>query len=165
MILVPLKKEEWEDFIIRNQNAFALPFIEKFGEIDEDVIPIEDILSSLEHENAKSFNIMHDNKVIGGVVLQIDEATNHNSLDLLFLDHEYHNLGLGYEVWKTVERQYPNTLMWETHTPYFDVRNIHFYVNKCGFSIVEFYNAKHPEEGRQNSTEEELFFRFEKKMK
>lgn len=34
--------------------------------------------------------------------------------------------------------------MWETHTPYFEKRNIHFYVNKCGFKIVEFYNAHHP---------------------
>ena len=29
-------------------------------------------------------------------------------------------------------------------TPYFDKRNIHFYVNVCGFHITEFFNEKHP---------------------
>ena len=31
---------------------------------------------------------------------------------------------------------------WELVTPYFEVRNIHFYVNKCGFHIVEFFNER-----------------------
>ena len=35
--------------------------------------------------------------------------------------------------------------MWETVTPYFEKRNIHFYVNRCGFQIVEFYNSHHPD--------------------
>ena len=34
--------------------------------------------------------------------------------------------------------------VWETCTPYFDRRNIHFYVNVCGFHIVEFFNERHP---------------------
>ncbi len=36
-------------------------------------------------------------------------------------------------------------IVWETGTPYFERRNIHFYVNKCGFHIVEYYNEKHPD--------------------
>lgn len=165
MKLVPLKRNEWDEFIKKNQSAFALPFIEKFGETAEEIIPAEDIISSLEHKNAKSYNVCHNDKVVGGVVVQIDETTNCNSLDLLFIDHDYHNLGLGFKVWKTIEALYSDTIIWETHTPYFDIRNIHFYVNKCGFSIVEFYNMKHPETGRENKSEEELFFRFVKKMK
>ncbi len=62
--------------------------------------------------------------------------------------------------------------VWETCTPYFETRNIHFYVNKCGFHIVEFFNGHHPdphdpETGEQNNYEGEGFdgmFRFEKKM-
>ena len=38
---------------------------------------------------------------------------------------------------------YPKTKTWETCTPYFERRNIHFYVNVCGFHIVEFFNEKH----------------------
>ena len=37
------------------------------------------------------------------------------------------------------------TIAWETITPYFEKRNVHFYVNKCGFHIVEFFNEHHPD--------------------
>jgi hypothetical protein len=43
--------------------------------------------------------------------------------------------------------------VWETMTPYFEKRNIHFYVNKCGFHIVEFLRK------------EDEMFRFEKMIK
>lgn len=33
---------------------------------------------------------------------------------------------------------YPNTKIWKTCTPYFDKRNIHFYVNKRKFHIVKY---------------------------
>ena len=36
------------------------------------------------------------------------------------------------------------TTVWETITPYFETRNIHFYVNRCGFHIVEYLNKHHP---------------------
>ena len=34
---------------------------------------------------------------------------------------------------------HPETKVWETCTPYFEKRNIHFYVNKCGFQIDQFW--------------------------
>lgn len=34
---------------------------------------------------------------------------------------------------------------WETATPYFKKRNIHLYVNRCGFHVVEFYSSHHPD--------------------
>ena len=60
-----------------------------------------------------------------------------------------------------------------TCTPYFETRNIHFYVNKCGFHIVEFFNSHHPEPcgpeaGEENDDageETDGMFRFEKQMK
>ena len=50
---------------------------------------------------------------------------------------------------------------------YFEKRNIHFYVNKCGFHIVEFLNEHNPD---PNDPEEftgdggEGMFIFQKKM-
>lgn len=70
-------------------------------------------------------------------------------------------------MWDEIERLHPQTKVWETCTPYFEKRNIHFYVNKCGFHIVEFWNEKNPD---LNMTEDfisdgnEGMFRFEKKM-
>ena len=47
-------------------------------------------------------------------------------------------------------------------------RNIHFYGNKCGFKIVEYFNKNHPDphipEGEDLPGGED-FFRFEKVMK
>ena len=57
---------------------------------------------------------------------------------------------------------------------HFEKRNIHFYVNRCGFHIVEFYNSHHPDlhdpvTGEENAYNSEDgfdgMFRFEKKMK
>lgn len=45
--------------------------------------------------------------------------------------------------WRAIEALHPETLVWETCTPYFEKRSIHFYVNKCGFHITEFHNAFH----------------------
>ncbi len=81
--------------------------------------------------------------------------------------------GIGYAAWREVERLYPDTEVWETCTPYFETRNIHFYVNKCGFHIVGFFNSHHadphdPETADENSSEREDdigMFRFEKRMK
>ncbi len=61
--------------------------------------------------------------------------------------------------------------VWETVTPYFEKRNIHFYVNRCGFHIVEFYNSYHPDpndpDAARNIDEQfqDGMFRFEKRMK
>ena len=46
--------------------------------------------------------------------------------------------------------------------------NIHFYVNRCGFHIVEYFNEKHPDPHDPEGGKGEDFdgmFRFEKVMK
>lgn len=48
----------------------------------------------------------------------------------------------------------------------FEKRNIHFYVNKCGSHIVEFFNPRHHEQhGPCDIPGGEYFFSFEKTMK
>jgi len=61
---------------------------------------------------------------------------------------------------------HPEVRVWETVTPYFEKRNIHFYVNRCGFQVVEFWNQyqhgpKVPEEeaGHWSEDDEMLVFR------
>mgnify|MGYP003505773771 CR=1 FL=1 len=66
-----------------------------------------------------------------------------------------------------IERLHPQTKVWETCTPYFEKRNIHFYVNRCGFHIVEFWNEKNPDPNMPSDfvgDGNEGMFRFEKKM-
>lgn len=163
--LRPLRESEREDFIKRNQAAFRKAAVEQFGETDKEIIPREDIISSLNAKTAHSFQIVCDGIVSGGAVVQINENTHRNSLDLLFVDVDSHSRGIGQAVWQMIEKRFPETLVWETHTPYFETRNIHFYVNKCGFHIVEFFNPKHPEPHPTDTPGGEFFFRFEKQMK
>ena len=70
-----------------------------------------------------------------------------------------------------MEKLHPEVKVWETFTPYFEKRNIHFYVNRCGFHIVEFFNRYHPDPGDPDAGNElddqfpDGMFRFEKIVK
>ena len=98
--------------------------------------------------------------------LKPEKLYSQYELDLLYINPDRHSRGIGQQVWRMIEEKYPETKVWETHTPYFEKRNIHFYVNKCGFHIVEFYNPHHPEpHGPCDTPGGEYFFRFEKVMK
>ena len=175
--LIPLTADDREQFILDNQRAFKYGATEEFGERDKHFEEGEEIISRRTIENCIekgfAYRIREDGRIVGGLVLQIDEETQHNHLDLLFVTPSAHSKGVGTAAWREVERLYPETKVWETCTPYFETRNIHFYVNKCGFHIVEFFNSHHPdphdpETGEENDYSGEDFdgmFRFEKRMR
>ena len=91
-------------------------------------------------------------------------------LEILFVSPDVHSKGNGYAAWCDVEKMYPDVKVWETVTPYFEKRNIHFYVNRCGFHIVGFYNSHHPDPDDLEMSEHinEQFpdgmFRFQKRI-
>ena len=92
----------------------------------------------------EALHLMQGNTPVGGVVVRIDEATQHNVVELFFISPHCQNRGLGYQAWQAIEAYYPRTRVWQLVSPYFEERNIHFYVNKCGFCITGFVNAFHP---------------------
>ena len=175
--LTGLTDADREQFILDNQRAFKYGAMEEFGERDNhfeedgEIISRKTIGNCIDHGVA--YRIREDGRGVGGLVLKIDIETQHNELELLFIHPEAHGKGIGHAAWQEVERLYPETRVWETCTPYFETRNIHFYVNKCGFHIVEFFNSHHPdpndpETGETDNREGEGsdgMFRFEKKMK
>ena len=172
---VKLERVHTEDiplFIEKLQEAFSVTVKEKFGVCDP--IPTEDdIKSSIYEKNAETYHIVLNGQRVGGTVLIIDKETQHNSLDLFFISPKYHSHGIGLSAWQAIESKYPDTVVWQTITPYFEERNIHFYVNKCGFHIVEFFNKFHIDPTRQQRDNEEnemipdsdTYFRFEKVMR
>ena len=165
--LLPLQEHEKETFIRNIQIAFKKAVVEQFGPCDEEIIPREDILQAFQAEGAESYTITLDGHTVGGVVLAIHPQTHHNQLQLLFVNVDCHNRGVGLAAWQAIEAMHPETEVWETHTPYFDQRNIHFYVNKCGFHIVEFFCKYHPEPGETYAEDVpggDGFLRFEKRM-
>ena len=170
--LIPLAEDDRERFIRDNQYAFKYGAIEEFGlrddhfEEDGEIISRETIEQSI--DSGVAYRIRLDGKIVGGLVLKIDEKTRRNKLELLFVSPDVHSRGVGAAAWREVERLYPETDVWETCTPYFEKRNIHFYINKCGFRAVEFFCEFHrdPNEsgGRDDEGPDEMF-RFEKRMK
>ena len=159
-------------FTKRLQEAFSIAVREKFG-TTEPIPSAEEIRSGFEEERSETYDILFRGQQVGGVMLTIDGRTHRNSLDLFFISPEYHSQGLGLAAWQAIEEKYPDTAVWETITPYFEGRNIHFYINKCGFHIVEFFNPSHidPNMSRPSGEEggavpgTETYFRFEKVMK
>ena len=172
--LTPLTDDDREQFILDNQRAFRYGAMEEFGLRDDpceatgEIISRETILRCI--QSGAAYRIREDGRIVGGLVLQINESTQHNHLDLLFVHPDVHSRGIGFAAWKEVERLYPDTRVWETCTPSFETRNIHFYVNKCGFHIVEFFNRFHPDPHDPETGMEETYdegggmFRFEKRI-
>lgn len=163
-----VSESEYEQFRDEIKRIFAIAVAEEFGEPKggENVISDDDINASLYNPSTETFHIFAGGERIGGIVLNIDSETQHNSVELLYILPECHSKGIGSDVWKAVEAKYPQTKVWELVTPYFEKRNINFYVNKCGFHIVEFYNVHHKsdKQGENSMDFHEDFFRFEKKM-
>lgn len=171
--LCPLEENDREQFILDNQEAFNYGAMEEFGcrdnhfEEDGQIISRETIKQSIDH--GKAYRIILEGKKVGGAVIKVDGEKG--DLDLLFVSPDVHSKGVGYAAWCQIEKLHPEVKIWETVTPYFEQRNIHFYVNRCGFHIVEFFNKFHPDPNEPEVNVEEFdeqfpdgMFRFEKRM-
>jgi GNAT superfamily N-acetyltransferase len=171
--LEPLQAEDREQFIIDNQEAFNYGALEEFGlrddhmEEDGQIISRDTIERSI--EAGEAYRITRDGEKVGGAVIKVDN--NHGELELLFVSPKAHSKGIGYAAWCEIEKLHPEVDVWETITPYFEKRNIHFYVNRCGFHIVEFYNDHYPDpsDSREEEDTDDQFqdgmFRFEKRIR
>ena len=165
------KKKDKSIFIKEVQEAFQKAYVDEFGEYNKTILPTEDIEESFNEDGSEIYFAEIEGKRVGGVVIVINKETGFNSLHLLYVNSVSQNKGIGFKIWQEIERLHPETTIWETHTPYYDKRNIHFYINRCGFKIVEFFNEKHKDPHQVGDStgnipmENNCFFRFEKEMK
>ena len=170
--LLALTSDDREQFILDNQEAFNYGALEEFGLRDDhfeeegEIISRDTIEQSIDHGEA--YRIMLDDQPVGGVIIKVDGERG--DLEILFVSPRVHSKGIGYAAWCAVEILHPEVKVWETVTPYFEKRNIHFYVNRCGFHIVEFFNSHHPDPNdpdrdvKMNEQFPEGMFRFEKRV-
>lgn len=177
VLLVPLSEDDREAFIRDNQWAFKYDALLEFGEQDNHVDADGEIISRntiercMDHPAAETYRIVAGQKPVGGVILNINKETHRNSLEILFTLPDVHGRGIGYGAWKAIEALHPETEVWETCTPYFDKRNLHFYLNKCGFQIDRFWSRHfqpEPQGAEENGDPEEgpdEMFHFVKHMK
>ncbi len=172
--LVPLQDNDREQFILDNQESFKYGALEEFGirddhlEDDGEIISRRTIEECIDCPENETYRIVLDGKNVGGVILKINKETNHNHLEMLFTSPKEHSRGIGYGAWLAIEELHPETKIWETCTPYFEKRNLHFYINKCGFSAIEFFceyniDPNSPQEAISEGTDE--MFRFIKIVK
>lgn len=172
--IVRLSPNDREQFILDNQEAFNYGALEEFGLRDNHFEEDGQIISrdTIEHsiDGGETYRIILDDKKVGGIVVNVNGERG--ELDLLFVSTHAHSKGIGYRAWCEIEKLYSNVKVWETVTPYFEKRNIHFYVNRCGFHIVEFFNKYHPDKNEPElygQEEDKGFldgmFRFEKIIK
>ena len=187
MELIKLRDKDINEFKRLMQESFQYGYESIYGSDKEQVLPDKDIDENLNNPNSHAFEMIDNNEIVGGVIVTINE-NNINHLDFLFVKVRVQSKGIGQMIWKEIEKLYPNTevwetctpyfdkrnihfyvnrLKWETCTPYFDKRNIHFYVNRLKFHIVEYFNEKHPDTNRPLYCyeEDDGMFRFEKVMK
>lgn len=147
--LVPLEEADREQFILDNQEAFRYGALEEFGvrdtqfEEDGEIIARSTVDREIQESEGETYRILLNGEIVGGVVLKIGRSGEKGELGLLFVLPHHHGKGIGQAAWCAVERLHPEVKVWETFTPYFETRNIHFYVNRCGFRIVEYFNRFH----------------------
>jgi GNAT superfamily N-acetyltransferase len=81
------------------------------------------------------YKIKAEDQIIGGIVV-FDFGDGHFHLDLIFIDPDYHNRGIGTQAMQFLERTYPTTKKWTLDTPLYAIRNHHFY-EKFGYVRVK----------------------------
>ena len=163
MQLLPLAAQDKSQFMADMQEAFQKG-AEAAGEAapgEEPVLPASDIEASLAKPGAVALKAMLDGRLAGGAVVVLEAPRGH--LDFLYVRHGEQSRGLGQAIWRAIEQRFPHIQVWETATPWFEKRNLHFYINQCGFAAVEFFCPHHPDHSSGRPDEME-FFRFEKRM-
>ncbi len=169
MKLEIVKNSDLNQFKIDMQQAFQLGAIEGGFFVDDEIIlPESDIDRSLNKENSVAYKVILDYQMVGGAIVDINETEKKGYLDFLYVKHGTQNKGIGKFIWQEIEKRYPNIQVWETCTPYFERRNIHFYINVCGFHIVEYFNKYHkdPNEPEEVYDEDDFgMFAFRKVIK
>lgn len=151
--LIRVKKDEFEAFKKQSSLSFLKGLQATFPEQEhpENFAPIpseQDYNESLYSDNPHVYYFYLNGRNIGGAMFEIDKENKRSHVDTLYINDNAHSQGIG-------------TKVWELHTPYFEKRNIHFYINKCNFHITGFYKEMVDVNGVEKEFE---FFKFEKIM-
>ncbi len=85
-----------------------------------------------------AYNILKGDGLIGGAFLVFKPEEKKGELVLWGIEPSWQGQGMGRRVWQELERIHSDVETWELFTPVAAVKNIDFYINKCGFHAVEF---------------------------
>ena len=85
-------------------------------------------------EELDSFKVMLDGKIIGGIIVTIS-GKSYGRIDRIFVDPVYQGKGIGSNVIKLIEEEYPSIRIWDLETSSRQLNNHHFY-KKMGYEII-----------------------------
>lgn len=77
------------------------------------------------------YKILKDSEIVGGVIVFTSSNLVYN-LGRIYIDPKHQNQGIGYQVIKLIEAEYPEAQKWWLDTPNWSVGNHHFY-EKSGY--------------------------------
>ncbi|MHA2030809.1 MAG: GNAT family N-acetyltransferase [Candidatus Kariarchaeaceae archaeon] len=109
--------------------SFTQAGIDDFG--DEKILPpgvADGTLITKGFEEKTPFTIMWHNKIVGGIIIDLNENKDHY-LQGLWILSEYQNKGIGKRAIKFLEDKYPDAISWHLETPEASKRNLRFYEN------------------------------------
>lgn len=141
---ITLKKtspEAYATFTSELQRAFTIAVKRENPEFEGVVPDTASVNESLYAETSEVYDVLADGTAAGGAIVSVNG--DKGNLELFFVKPEFRSLGIGQRAWQAIEQAYHDVRIWHTITPYFEKRNLHFYINKCGFRVVEYFNEKH----------------------
>ena len=118
-----------EDIQEAFQHGFQAYYPNKEDNNQWQVLPDKDFYQSLEAEGAEAYEaVSEDGQRVGGAIITANGTMG--ELAFLYVKVGVQSKGIGQSIWKAIETMHPEIEVWETCTPYFDRRNIHFYINR-----------------------------------
>ena len=101
--------------------------IERYG--DREDCPANESFEKLEFKlnHYDYYGIFENDKLIGGADVRYSHENMNCRLARIYIDPQYHNLGIGKKAILELEKLYPNAIKWSLDTPYQNFRNQHFY--------------------------------------
>ena len=136
----PLKKEEVDLFNKADEAAFNVHaryfpdgIVPGAAEDDRGEYDLKKVMDDPKYT---VLSIKDDGRFVGGAIVE-EMGKNSREIEIFFLIVEYQSKGIGKEALALVEGYFPDTKVFRLITPSNVVRNVVFYVNKCGYRVVK----------------------------
>ena len=84
-LFTTINDEDLNQYKVDMQKAFQKGFEDVFGKTEDIILPEKDIDNSLKEKGSVAYKAVVDGKMVGGAVVVIDEVTQHNHLDFLYV--------------------------------------------------------------------------------
>ena len=108
--LVPVCEDDISTYIRDMQEAFQMGGGKEFSDLNVEILPQDDIIKSLSAKGAIAYKAVVDDEMVGGAIVVIDESTQHNHLDFLYVKNGIQSKGIGQKIWNAIEKLHPDTM-------------------------------------------------------